>query len=462
MGSYHAAKSPSSAYRWATCTASVGAQVGIPNTGNDAARLGTCGHQMHAELLEDPSLDPQSYLGREMAFWEHPESDSHGEDWTDALTPDPGLDVRHTVTVDQDLIDAVMASVNYVRNHQALHGGELLVEKSVPIGHFTGEEGATGSSDVILLGATVLDVMDLKLGRHKVYAYEVITPTHKDVVTGEVVPEVVRPNLQMACYALGALEEYGLLGDFQTVRMTILQPFVGHISEFSCTVEELLEVRDWLSKQARECDTNPTYRPSASACHYCRASGNCSAQTQAVISMALDGFEDVDTATPKVPNDNTLGSLYAALPIIADWSKAVEARVRDRLTSGHPVVRNDGVSYKLVEGKNLARTWTNADEAEATMKRMRLKADEMYTFNLISPTGAEKLAKPPKVKKGQEPIPAVLGKTQWSRLEKLIAKGQKGAPQIALETDPRPALAQATEGFEDVPVASSDADDLLS
>lgn len=137
----HARLSPSSAHRWSECTASVAMQDGLPNEGNAASRSGTCGHQMHAELLENPERDPQSYLGLVMLFPQ--------EVWT---TPsEAALHYGPKVEVTQELIDAVMTSVNYIREQIALHGGELLVEQSVPIGHFTGEEGATGSADVILL-----------------------------------------------------------------------------------------------------------------------------------------------------------------------------------------------------------------------------------------------------------------------------------------------------------------------
>lgn len=68
MGSYHAKLSPSSADRWTSCTASINAQEGIPNTNSDASRDGTCCHQILAECLENPELDLQSYLGRVMEW----------------------------------------------------------------------------------------------------------------------------------------------------------------------------------------------------------------------------------------------------------------------------------------------------------------------------------------------------------------------------------------------------------
>ena len=118
------------------------------------------------------------------------------------------------------------------------------------------------------------------------------------------------------------------------------------------------------------------------------------------------------------------------------------------------IARADGLAYKLVAGKKGARAWTDAAEAEATLKKMRLKREQMYTESLISPTKAEKLAKAPKAKKGETPPPAALGPTQWSKLQTLITQDE-GKPSIVLETDPRPPVATALDGFGDVPPADN-------
>ena len=169
-----------------------------------------------------------------------------------------------------------------------------------------------------------------------------------------------------------------------------------------------------------------------------------------VIEHAVEGLDDVDlsAAKPKEPTDVSLGDAYALIPMVKMWADAVESRVREALDEGRPVVRRDGLSYKLVEGRATARSWTDVSEAEAALKRMRLKEDEMYSKSLITPAQAEKLAKPKRAKKGEEPQKPLLGKTQWSRLEQLITQG-RAQPAIALATDPRPAIARATDDFDD-------------
>lgn len=148
MGHYHARLSPSSAHRWSACTASINAQEGIPNKNNDASRNGTCCHQIQAECLEDPSIELASYLGREMWF---AEGEFRGEYWGAGEWPHTDVQPDAVVTVTQEMLDAVGSALAFIREMHTLHGGTLLVERSVPIGQFTGEEGATGSADVIIL-----------------------------------------------------------------------------------------------------------------------------------------------------------------------------------------------------------------------------------------------------------------------------------------------------------------------
>lgn len=391
-----------------------------------------------------------------MLFWVHLESDSSGEDWEDALSEDddPSLVFIGEHVVDQELLEYCATHIGYIRERVELTGGVLFVEQSVPVDHITEEDGATGSVDVGIVYGDTCEIVDLKLGRGVVSAYQVVTPEGVDIITGDRTPEEIEPYEQLAMYGSGLMRKLELLYEFKHVVLVISQPPLRRITQWSGTVSELNKVIDRLRVRAVECDEAPVFRPSASNCHFCRASGNCEAQTRMVIETALDGFEDVDNAKPKEPAENALGSLYAVIPLVQDWCKAVEARVRDALKEGRPVVRNDGFGYKLVEGKNTARQWKDAAEAEAALKKMRLKADQMYETSLISPTTAEKLSKSPRAKKGEPPLPPVLGPTQWDRLQGLIVQG-KGQPVIALETDPRPAVAPATEGFDDVPPADN-------
>lgn len=406
-------------------------QDGLPDSTSEASRMGTCLHQVCAEVLEH-GRDPQGYLDRTMCFagrdeWWLGESDA---------TPE------FTVTIDQDMVDAVVTGTDYVKQRVRLTGGMLEVEQRVPIGHFTGEDGAGGTSDVVLMYGDTIEVDDFKFGRHKVEAYDVIEPARGAT------PPRLRINLQLACYALGAYEKFKLLFNFRQVKVVIVQPFLNHVSEYSCSIEELMEVQEFLRIKAAETRLLPEYRPSGENCHFCKAKTRCHARNRAVIEAACAGFEDaIDRATPAPVQMFKLGSLYGLVPMIQQWCRDISDRVYDELQAGRPVVREDGLRYVLVPGRKGDRKWDDTAKAEEELKQMRLRKDQMYSMKLISPSAAEKLAK----QRRNGPPPVLNGK-QWERLQELIVQDE-GSPSVALETDSRPALPNAADGFEDVPTA---------
>ena len=79
-----------------------------------------------------------------------------------------------------------------------------------------------------------------------------------------------------------------------------------------------------------------------------------------------------------------------------------------------------------------------AAEAEAVLKSMRLKTEELYDLSLISPTTAEKRAKA-----------GIIGPRQWPKIQPLIVQPE-GKPSVAPVSDPRPAIsiAASAEDFD--------------
>lgn len=148
MSLRHARLSPSSASRWVSCTASPAASDGVAKTGNDASRQGTVCHQVQEECLLDPSRDLMAYVGRE--YWFGTDGAGQVEAWAEHW-PHTDVSPEHSVEVTEEMVEAVVAALAYINQQIELFGGELLVEQRVPIGQFTGEDGAHGSADVILL-----------------------------------------------------------------------------------------------------------------------------------------------------------------------------------------------------------------------------------------------------------------------------------------------------------------------
>jgi hypothetical protein len=430
MGVYHAKLSPSGAFRWSSCTASPDAQQGYPNTTNPASRHGTCGHHMSAECLAK-GTEPEPYLGRTLAFLA-----DRREVWIEDVPA--GAEVIATEVVTEEMIAACNSYIGFVRGMRDNLGAEMLVEQAVPIGQITGEADATGSSDCILMTDELAVGIDLKLGRGRVTAYDVVEPESIDIITGEAVPPKLRMNLQCAMYLLGIVHEHGLYRDFKRVRAVIVQPYLNAVSEYECDIEELLELGRWLSDRAAETRKNPTFVPNGENCHFCKAKFDCHARNREVLETALDGFDDVASARPKPITIPKLGDLYDKISMIREWCDDIEKRVTEELSQGRKVVRSDGKKFVFKVGRKPAKEWDKPAEVEALLKSWRYKDDLIYSRKLITPTQIEKISETAKGRRKPDEPKKPIGKIYWNRLQEHIVQGDP-KPVVALETDPRPA-----------------------
>lgn len=402
----HAKLSPSGAHRWMRCPGSVVLEAPYPDSSSSYAREGTAAHELAALVLESPPATAQDYVGKRIEF------------------VDDGETVQWPIS--QDMADHVDDYVKLVRERAA--GKTLLVEQRLPIGHITGEEGATGTSDVVIIDHVnrTIEVIDLKFGMGvRVDAEE---------------------NEQTQLYALGALEEYGILGDFAYVAMVIHQPRLNHVSEWVIPVEQLYKFATQVKQAAFGCGLAQAEHAGATKewlastwnveylltgekqCRFCKAKATCPALRAEVAEVVggsaaatIDEFADFTPETVDMQTgDNYLPIAMAKVGMVEDWCKAVRAEVERRLLAGQKV---DG--YKLVEGKRGPRKWSDAEAVETLFKSFRLRQDEMYDFSLISPTKAEKLFK-------QNP-------KRWAKVSECITQST-GKPSVAPATDKRSEL----------------------
>lgn len=434
--SNHAKLSPSSADRWTACPGSVALSEGLPEGSSYSRGEGTAAHLLMATCLRRGTL-PKGYKGLTIVV-DSADGDAYIVDRVDRK----GL----IFTVDDDMIAAVAKSVDHVRARiKAFEAAgakvTLEVERKVSIARTTGEKGAKGTIDVLIIaefpnGPTKISVEDLKYGRGvEVFAED---------------------NKQLAIYARGVVQERPLTAEVTDVDLVIHQPRIKDAPDIWSPKPEEMHAMFWriglragvvwaaLDRKGQmdtlQWQTDYLYE-SEKACMFCKAKAICPKLTGRVSVELAKEFTDLTTASVPERNDlvkvmlpltGQLGAKMDAIPLIEDWCKAIRAAAETELLAGRPVA-----GYKLVQGRQGNRAWGDAAEAEGVLKKMRLKSalkldeDPMYERTLISPTQCEKLL-------------ASESPKRWAKVAKLITRAE-GKPSVAPITDPRPELSIAIE-----------------
>lgn len=413
----HAKLSPSSAHRWLTCPASSIMEVGKPDTTSEYAAEGTAAHFLAETCLTD-EVNTSDIRGETIrvtsrglcAFLDADNANDHH--------------FAFNFEVDASMAGYVQDYIDLVLSMKMSTNGDLEIEQSLPLTPITGEAEAYGTADSVIVADDELIVIDLKYGQgNRIDADD---------------------NPQLKLYGLAALLQYEILGDFKRVRLVVSQPRLNHVSEWTISTDNLKAWGKTVSNTAKLIDTldetsdlTDLFAPSEDACKYCKAKAECKPYAEFVHRTVADEFEHLDaplTVSEATYDNDTLAIMYSRIQLIQEWCKAVEQATFERLNMGEAVG-----DYKLVEGRAGSRKWADADEAEATLKAMRLKVDDMYDKKLISPTTAEKLNKA-----------GTLGDIQWSKLQDLIVK-PVGKPTIAPASDKREAInTNVAEQFDDI------------
>lgn len=381
-------------------------QLGLPESSSAHAAEGTAMHEV-GEIALSHGCDVFELVGQKFL------GDGSKDLWFE-LTPDSAK------TLNNGYILPV---------RQLAEGGILLVEERLSISHITNEEGAHGTSDTVILTGRTLIIADLKWGMG--------------------VQVDAEDNDQLSMYALAAYERYSLIQDFDEVLMIIFQPRLNHVSEWRIPLSKLLAIGERLKvaadtatrlmtlakEQGTSAIPDTMFAPSQDNCRWCKVKSTCASLRNFTLSTILDDFDDEspieNTLTKeklklaktgvREKDNNLIAVLMSKVDLIMDWCKAVVAHGEAEIHAGRKVP-----GYKLVQGKRGNRKWSNVDNAEAVLKSMKLKQDEMYKFSLISPTDAESLLKD-------------ISPKRWNKLQAYITQSP-GSPTVVPESDKRPEI----------------------
>ena len=413
----HSVLSPSAAKRWMKCPASLVLSQGLPDESSPAAEEGTRAHRIAELTLRDNLEDLM------------------------ALTADEKAELTAELhSAPEEMTDAVAVYLKEVTELLEHTPGELIyadVEHRLDVSEVTGEPGGVGTADFLAVKGTTLIVADFKYG------------------AGVLVELNGNPQISIyLCAALLELDPEGMFFGVTHLTGSIIQPRMNHCVASTAPVENAERFRAGV-RQAGERALNllanckaeqlpdDAYFCSPEVCKFCWAKCNCQALCATVSTAVLDEFPDADDdekaeqtpALPKslpVPSDpESLARAYAWLPLIKQWTDAVDKRVLDCLKQGKKVP-----GYKLVAGRAGPRKWKDPDAAAAELVKALGVKHAYEKPKPLSPTTCESL-----VKKDE------IGPRYWARLQSLIERSE-GKPAVVPESDPRPELTTATDEFE--------------
>ena len=403
----HAKLSPSGASRWMACPGSIALEAEYPDDSSEYAAEGTLAHDIAGQCLEE-DLSPFDFVGKRF------EVDGF------------------IFTVTRDMAEHVADYMKLVA--EFAQGGTLLVERKVDFSPVIGVENSFGTSDAIIIKDDTLTVIDLKYGMGVAVSAE--------------------NNPQLMLYALGALNDYGDLADFEHICMVIHQPRLNTVSECWISVAKLEE----FGKEAKTAadtvgEAVETYGASDNwdtaylsagekQCKFCKAKGDCPAiraEVETTVGTAIDKAATMDEMKEFLGtvDADAISTAMDKVALVEQWCKGVRGEAERRLLAGIEVP-----GYKLITGRMGNRKWSDEAAVEEAFKSYRFKIEQMYDFKLISPTKAEKLL-------SDNP-------RRWAKLEKLITR-EEGKASVAPATDRRPERA-VTNVADDLRALAFDGD----
>ena len=400
---YHAELSPSSADRWLHCPPSYLLGRDMPRTTSSYAEAGRLAHSI-AELKARKKfiepMGPRKFAGRLKKLQE----DAHYEKVMDGYT------------------DAyVEALEQHAMSFQA--PPFIALETEVPIGLITGERKpdgtpAGGTADCIQIAEGVLWVTDYK--------------------NGSGTPVEAEENPQMKLYALAALALYRpFYGDtIQTIRMTIVQPALGGVSDWEIS-REALEAwgRNVVGPAAAQARAGEGEQKSGRWCKFCPVAATCRARAndaealREAFGMAAPagnaGAMAGEDSDARLLSDAEVGEALRRGAELVAWYNSLKDYALSTILAGGTIP-----GWKAVEGRG-SRKWDDPDTALQAMIANGVPEAMLWERKPVTPPALEK----------------ALGKKPFATFAASHVVQERGKPALAEAGDKRAEYNPAAVAF---------------
>jgi hypothetical protein len=287
--------------------------------------------------------------------------------------------------------------------YKASPDAQMMVEHHLDFSHWVPDGFGTG--DMVIISDKTLEVVDLKYGKG--------------------VPVSAKGNTQMRLYALGALSEFGILYDFDRVRMTIVQPRLDSVSADELSYSDLIAWGDKVAPIAKEAYAGKGEFKAGRHCRFCKARATCRTLAKYELRSVKKDF----TEAPEL-EDFEISEIVQKAQEITSWLRDVEAYALNEAIKGQ-----EWPGLKVVEGRS-KRIITDPDAAAESLLSEQYSDEDIYKpQELQTLTNLTKLV-------GKKRLNDIIGK--------FIGK-PKGKPTLVPDSDKRPpmVLDSITDEFED-------------
>ena len=406
--SLHAVLGASSAHRWLICTPSARLCEKLTSRfGSESSSYAAEGTKAHA--LAEIKVRLAYYKADSMTAAKHsrmpPEQQEAylgiNEFRFKALRNELGDIPKDMEQATDSYCDIVMEK--YLSAKEADPGAQLYLEQRLD--YSTWVPSGFGTGDCLIVSDSLLEVCDYKHGK------------------GIPVDAVGNPQLRL--YGLGAMERFGRLYDFQSVRMTIIQPRLDSVSEETLTREDLMSwAAEEVVEKAKQAWTGSGEFVPGEHCRFCAAKAVCSARVAQAMRMFQYGLE-----APGLIPDEQIPSILGMLNDAEAWIKDIRAYAENQALHGQV-----WPGWKLVHGKKPNRQWADPEEVKAQLLRAGYPADQFQEVKL-KPVGE---------------IEKALGKKAFQALVGGLVSQGEGKLTLVPADDKRVEFASADADFQDL------------
>lgn len=370
----HAKLAPSDSERWLDCAASISMDSHFPDEASFEAREGTAAHEL-------ASIEAKYAFGQKDELWLFDQRDK----WRLANTEFDQKEISRYVDFYVEHLVAQFADARLV-----------FIEHTVK----TPIEDVWGTADCIAIWDNMVEIIDLKYG------------------TG--VEVVAYDNPQIRIYGVGVLDlctslvMAGLLQDVpEIVRLTIYQPRRGNFTTEDLSASDLWEWFRSVVKPAvkKVFSVDPPFGPTARACRWCPASGQCTAQRDKVLNEVF--------APPGLMSPKDIGDALQRVPEVKAWLATIE---QVALTKAY----REGIEipgWKVVRS-NGSRVIIDSAAAIQTLIDAGFRAEQVAVFKAKGLGELEKVV-------GVKELPGVLGD---------LLERRRGTESLVPIDDKRPAI----------------------